>query len=499
MQNENEDERISSGILHETKDTKNRNNNQSIEEFRELTEEVGKDKPSAEVCERLWKSPRTEQELDGGTKQCIQHIDAYNRNVVKSRVKMNDTADILREVIGSLMPFFDRSDWISFVQCCKVVNRASKDVGFIPRWPLCGLITIKKELFHFTWSNGGKLACCTQTDIVIYQQSGYDIITNPHAEFCDRDGARATLCFTPDDLFLLSVGNDYCIKLWTNNRPHTLVKQWDMRVILETGTATKIVSDVIISSNSQFFAVRNGFVIILKEFTKEDSTVAVLSYCKSDDKKFHFISMAFVEGTMDIVVTGCGYNGIPCVLVWKQGANAIVANHFCALEQFERTMIDGTFDARFTHNHVLADGCRLVVSSNGLMVSLKNDSTRFSDVELYTFKDEYLGMTMINCIGHREKSGSLLQMQILPNKEVMCIENSTLRIYDKWEDSYTDGQCKGGPADIFHNVHKIRMAPNKSVILIEHRFPLRYYISQIRWSEEKFFDRDKRPVWEDIF
>jgi hypothetical protein len=205
--------------------------------------------------------------------------------------------------------------------------------------------------------------------------------------------------------------------------------------------------------------------------------------------------MAFVKGTMDIVITGRGDNGIPCVLVWKQGVNVIVANHFCALERFERATIDGTFDARFTHNHVSADGCRLVVSSNGLMVSLKNDSTRFFDVELYTFKDGYLGMTKINYIGYREKSGSLLQIQILPSKEVMCIENSKLRVYDEWDNFYTDGQCKGGPPDIFHGVHKVRMAPNRGVILIEHRFPLRYYISQIKWSEENFFGKDKWPVW----
>jgi hypothetical protein len=208
MKNENQAKRQSSGIQHKTKHAINRNSNESMEEslhlFQDLAEEGDEDQTSAEVNDRLWKSPRTEQELDGGTKQSIHPLDAYNENVVNTtRVKIYATADILRGVIGLIMPFFDRSDWVSFVQCCKVINRASKDGRFTPRWPLCGLINIKKELFHFTWSNGGKLASRTQTDIVIYQQSGQDIITNPHAEFSNKDGSRATLCFSPDDLFLI--------------------------------------------------------------------------------------------------------------------------------------------------------------------------------------------------------------------------------------------------------------------------------------------------------
>jgi len=463
--------------------------------FHDLAEEVGEDQTSAEANVRLRKSQRTDQELelDGGAKQYVQSIDTSNKNSVKTIVKIDDAADILRKVIGSLMQYFDRSDWVSFVQCCKVINRASKDVGFIPRWPLCGLLDIEEKMFHFTWSNGGKLASRTQKDIVVYHQSGSDIITTPHTGSCVREGSNTSLCFSPDDRFLLSVGNDYCIKLWTNDSSYTLLKQWDMRVMLATGTATKIVSDVIVSSNSKFFAVRNGFVIILKEFTKEDNTVAVMSYCNSDDAKMHFISMAFVKATTDIVITGRGDNGIPCVLVWKQIGNAIVANHFCALEQFETNMINDTFDPRFTHNHVSADGYMLYVSSNGLIVSLKTHSASYFDVELYTFNDGYLGMTRINYIGYRENSRSLQQMQILPDKEVMCIENKMLRIYDIWEDAYRNGQCRGGPVDIVQNVHKVQMAPNKNVILIEHRFPLRYYISQIKWSDEKFVDKDKWP------
>lgn len=464
-----------------------RNDNSSQSKYvlfdllQDLAEKMTENQTYIEVYKRPWKSHRTEQELDGDTKQRIQPINAYNT------VNIYDTTDILKDVIDSLMPFFDRSDWVSFVQCCKVINNASKIVGFIPRWPLCGLINIKKELFHFTWSKGGKLASRTQSDIVIYHQLGYDIITNPHLELCDGVGSNATLCFTPDDVFLLSVGNDYCIKLWTNEGPHTLVKQWDTRVILANGTATKIVSDVIVSSNSQFFAVRNGFVIILKEFITDNGMVEVLNYCNSDEKKFQFFSMAFVSNTTDIVITGRGNNGIPCVLVWKQGGNVIIANHFCLEERFERNMVDATFDARFTHNLVSAEGYMLGVSINGLTVSLKNHSSGFFDVELYSFNEGYIGMTMISNIGYRNKGRCLQQIQILPSKEVMCVENSTLRVYDEWDDCYTDGHCKGGPVDIFHNVHKVIMAPNKGVILIEHRYPLRYYISQLCWSEEIFF------------
>jgi hypothetical protein len=125
------------------------------------------------------------------------------------------------------------------------------------------------------------------------------------------------------------------------------------------------------------------------------------------------------------------------------------------------------------------------------MVSLNNHCSSVFDVELYSLKDRYMGMIKTNYIGYREKSGCLRQLQILPSKEVMCIENSELRVYDEWDNFYTDGHCKGGPIDIFHNVHKVQMAPNQSVILIEHRFPLRYYISQIQWSEEIFFEIDE--------
>jgi hypothetical protein len=150
MKNENQAKRQSSGIQHKTKHAINRNSNESMEEslhlFQDLAEEGDEDQTSAEVNDRLWKSPRTEQELDGGTKQSIHPLDAYNENVVNTtRVKIYATADILRGVIGLIMPFFDRSDWVSFVQCCKVINRASKDGRFTPRWPLCGLINIKKS------------------------------------------------------------------------------------------------------------------------------------------------------------------------------------------------------------------------------------------------------------------------------------------------------------------------------------------------------------------
>jgi hypothetical protein len=51
---------------------------ESFHLFQDLAEEGDEDQTSAEVNNRLWKSPRTEQELDGGTKQSIHPLDAYN-------------------------------------------------------------------------------------------------------------------------------------------------------------------------------------------------------------------------------------------------------------------------------------------------------------------------------------------------------------------------------------------------------------------------------------
>jgi hypothetical protein len=49
---------------------------------------------------------------------------------ISSRFGPNFTSVIPREVIRLIMPILGNSDWVSFVQCCKVVNCASKDVGF---------------------------------------------------------------------------------------------------------------------------------------------------------------------------------------------------------------------------------------------------------------------------------------------------------------------------------------------------------------------------------
>jgi hypothetical protein len=49
---------------------------------------------------------------------------------ISSRFGPNFTSVIPREVIRLIMPILGNSDWVSFVQCCKVVNCVSKDVGF---------------------------------------------------------------------------------------------------------------------------------------------------------------------------------------------------------------------------------------------------------------------------------------------------------------------------------------------------------------------------------
>jgi hypothetical protein len=49
---------------------------------------------------------------------------------ISSRFGPNFTSVIPREVICLIMPILGNSDWVSFVQCCKVENCASKYVGF---------------------------------------------------------------------------------------------------------------------------------------------------------------------------------------------------------------------------------------------------------------------------------------------------------------------------------------------------------------------------------